>query len=488
MYGNLASAIAIIGAGPVGLAAAARLLERGMTPLIFERGASAGASISEWSHVRVFSPWRFNVDSAASALLKQNGWREPDGDYLPTGGELIRDYLAPLAAHPGIAPHLHLGAEVVSISRQGRSKLVTEGRDESSFVIVWRDRDGQQHRAYARAVIDASGTWQQPNPIGLDGLPVEGEQENAALIAYGIPDVKGRSRAVYEGKHTLVVGAGHSAINTALDLIDLQDEAPDTRITWATRSGGIERLLGGGLNDALPGRGMLGMRAAEAIRSGRVDLKSPLALQSLRNLSGRLSVFALQASEELSFEVDRIVVATGFRPALSMLRELRVSLDPAVEAPPALSPLIDPNLHSCGTVRPHGVVELSHPEKDFFIVGSKSYGRAPTFLMTTGYEQVRSIAAELAGDHAAAREVHLELPETGVCRSAPVEGAVGRLTPEGSACCGAEAPAASEPGCCGGAPVRNLDACCAKDEEAKAFGETGCGCNASHSTPERAPA
>ena len=125
----------------------------------------------------------------------------------------------------------------------------------------------------------------------------------------------------------------------------------------------------------------------------------------------------------------RIVVATGFRPDLGILRELRVALDPAVEAPPALAPLIDPNLHSCGTVRPHGARELGHPEPGFYIAGSKSYGRAPTFLMMTGYEQVRSVVAEIAGDHAAAREVRLVLPETGVCSSSALTEKVSRPAP-----------------------------------------------------------
>jgi hypothetical protein len=105
-----------------------------------------------------------------------------------------------------------------------------------------------------------------------------------------------------------------------------------------------------------------------------------------------------------------VVNATGFRPDLDMLREVRVSLDEIVEAPRQLAPLIDPNLHSCGTVYPHGVAELGHPEPNFYIAGMKSYGRAPTFLLLTGYEQVRSIADELAGNHEAARLVQLELP------------------------------------------------------------------------------
>ena len=209
--------VAVIGAGPVGLAAAAHLLERGLTPLVFERGASAGATVAEWAHVRVFSPWEYNVDAAARRLLERGGWTMPDPDYLPTGGELIRDYFGPLAAHPAVAPHLRLGVEVLAVTRQGRSKLASEGRDAAPFVILWRDAEGRQHRALAHAVIDASGTWVRPNPIGLDGLPIEGEVENAGRIAYGIPDLLGAAREDHAGRHTLVIGAGHSAVNAALD-------------------------------------------------------------------------------------------------------------------------------------------------------------------------------------------------------------------------------------------------------------------------------
>lgn len=113
--------------------------------------------------------------------------------------------------------------------------------------------------------------------------------------------------------------------------------------------------------------------------------------------------------------VDVIIAATGFRPDLAPEAELRLALDAATESPVALAPLIDPNVHSCGTVPPHGAVELAHPEQDFYLVGMKSYGRAPTFLLLTGYEQVRSVTAALAGDWEAARDVQLVLPETGVC-------------------------------------------------------------------------
>ena len=242
----------------MGLAAAAHLIKRGLTPLVFERGAQAGATVAQWAHVRVFSPWEYNVDAAARSLLEAEGWRMPDLDYLPTGGEIIHDYLTPLAAHPAIAPHLRLNADVMMITRQDRSKLASDGRDDAPFLIVWRNENGERERTLAGAVIDASGTWVQPNPIGLDGLPVEGEIENGDRVSYGIPDVLGADRAIYEGRHTLVIGGGHSAINGALDLIKLKEQSPDTRVTWATRTGGIDRLRGGGHNDLLPGRGHSG--------------------------------------------------------------------------------------------------------------------------------------------------------------------------------------------------------------------------------------
>ncbi|MFG1333071.1 FAD-dependent oxidoreductase [Xanthobacter autotrophicus] len=449
--------IAIIGAGPVGLAAAAHLLARGLTPLVFERGAGVGTSLKAWGHVRVFSPWGYNIDEAARTLLEASGWSAPNSKALPLGGEIVRRYLEPLAAHPALAPHLRFGAQVSAIVRHGLDKMSSEGRADTPFEIRWRDAAGHEHRSLARAVIDASGTWTQPNPMGADGLPVPGEERAAAHIAYGIPDVSGTERETYSGRRVLVVGSGHSAINVVLDLLRLQETAPATLVTWALRRNRMEKLLGGGLNDALPARGALGLAATQAIAAGRLDVLAPFAVERIGGGAAGLDVSGHLGPEPWTGTVDRIVVATGFRPDLAVLREVRVALDPAVEAPHALAPLIDPNLHSCGTVPPHGAVELAHPEPGFYIVGSKSYGRAPTFLMATGYEQVRSIAAEIAGDHEAARSVHLVLPETGVCSAAPVT--------------------TGASGCCGGPAPRDADACCADDAQAKAEGEDGCGCD-----------
>ncbi|HYH22679.1 MAG TPA: FAD-dependent oxidoreductase [Azospirillum sp.] len=441
--------IAIIGAGPVGLAAAAHAARRGLTPVVFERGAAVGASLREWAHVRVFSPWRHNIDAAARALLEEAGWSAPDDDALPTGGEIVRDYLEPLAALPAIAPNLRLGAEVLAITRDGLDKLTTPGRAEAPLVVSWRDRAGVEHRTRARAVLDASGTWFSPNPMGVDGLPVPGEREAADRISYGIPDVRGAARAAYAGATVVVVGSGHSAMNAVLDLLALQDEAPGTRVLWALRRNRLARLLGGGLNDKLPARGALGIAATRAIEEGRLELLSPYAAERVDRTADGLRIAGRLGGQPHVMEVQRVVVATGLRPDLSILRELRVELDPLVEAPPKLAPLIDPNLHSCGTVPPHGVEELAHPEPGFYIVGGKSYGRAPTFLMATGYEQARSVVAEIAGDHAAARDVHLVLPETGVCSS---DSLLSEEREAAGGCCGTPAPAVVPPvkvtGCC----------------------------------------
>jgi len=469
--------VAVIGAGPVGLAAAARLVERGLRPALFEKGSRVGAAILEWGHVRVFSPWDYNVDAAARALLAERGIDAPSGKYLPTGAEIVAQYLEPLSRVPAIAAGLHLAAEVTGITRQGHDLMSNDGRANAPFVVRYTDEDGE-HRLLARAVIDASGTWSRPSPMGADGLAVPGEAETSDLIAYGIPDVDGTERETYAGKRTLVLGSGHSAINVALALLDLQEHAPATQVVWALRRDRIARLLGGGLNDQLPGRGSLGLAAKRAIDAGRLAMLAPFVIHRVVRSGGGLKVEATLGGRATIQEVDRIVVATGFRPDFSFLRELRLGLDPAVEATPALAPLIDPNVHSCGTVPPHGVEELVHPEPGFFIVGSKSYGRAPTFLMATGYEQVRSVVAEISGDHVAARMVQLVLPETGVCGAPPSVAA--------ASCCGgksvAEEPAAA---CCGGPAAANTDACCIADEAAKARGESGCGCgtrDARHAT------
>jgi NADPH-dependent 2,4-dienoyl-CoA reductase/sulfur reductase-like enzyme len=424
--------VVVIGAGPVGLAAAAHLAERGVQFTVLESGTEAGAAVREWGHVRVFSPWRYNIDSAARRLLEGEGWVAPDAEVLPTGHELVDAYLAPLAKHPAIAPRLRYGQQVTAITRQGFDRVRSAGREDAPFVLRVQAEEGAV-RLRARAVIDASGTWRSPNVLGGDGLAASGEDaaRAAGVIASALPDVLGAEREAFAGRRVLVVGAGHSATNTLISLAQLAEQEPGTTVAWGIRGRLGARVFGGGQDDELPARGALGSRLKELVGSGRVRLLTGFSIDAVHTGPGAVRVLALDGRE---VAVDRIVAATGFRPDHEIAAELRVDWDPVLGSTRALAPLIDPDEHSCGTVPPHGQAELAHPEPGYYAVGMKSYGRAPTFLMATGYEQVRSIVAHLDGDLQAAAEVHLELPQTGVCSANPDESAGG-----GS--------------CCGGAPV-----------------------------------
>ncbi len=403
--------VAVIGAGPVGLAAAAHLAARGLPYEVFEAGPTVGAAVRSWGHIRTFTPWQYIVDGTAAEILGRAGWSAPTTPIPPTGAELAELYLQPLAA--ALSPHVHTGRRVLAISREGLDKAKVIGRAGTAFVVRVVQADGTVVDVRARAVIDASGTWEQPNPLGSSGLPARGEDAAAGYLVGPLPDVLGRDRARFAGRRTLVVGAGHSAANTLLNLARLAEQERDTRIVWAIRRPDPQKAYGGGEADQLSARGQLGTDLHAAVESGVLELVTGFAVAELVPDADTVSVVA--GDGRRLDGLHNIAAATGFRPDLDILRELQLDLHPGLEAPRVLAPLIDPAYHSCGTVPPHGHRDLAHPEPGFYIVGMKSYGRAPTFLITTGNEQVRSVVAAIAGDLAAADAVDLVLPETGVC-------------------------------------------------------------------------
>ncbi|MDO2936102.1 FAD-dependent oxidoreductase [Paeniglutamicibacter sulfureus] len=454
--------VVIIGAGPIGLAAAAHLLERNQEVRVLEAGAGPGAAMQAWGHIRLFSTWRYNIDAAARRLLETPGdgyagdWEAPRETKLPTGAQMVGDYLRPLAEHPGMAPHISYGHRVLLVTRvqaDGRSadKTRSAGRDDALFLVRTATARGIED-IMARAVIDASGTWGNPNPVGRSGIEAIGEAAARASgsITAPLPDPLGSDLGHFAGKRILVLGAGHSAANTLISLGRLRQKHPETTVLWGLRGpANPVKLYGGGAADQLPARGQLGTSLRRFVENGDITILENLAVTSLEQADG----LSVNLADGRSLVVDLVVPATGFRPNLAMLSELRLDLEAIVEAPRALGPLIDPEFHSCGTVSAHGERVLAHPEPGFYIVGMKSYGRAPTFLMATGYEQVRSIAAALAGDRAAADNVELQLPETGVCSTdlggscdtpVPAEAAAGCGTPEtdSGSCCDTPEPLA----------------------------------------------
>jgi Pyridine nucleotide-disulphide oxidoreductase len=450
--------VAIIGAGPVGLAAAAHVMERGITPVVLEAGAEVAHAVQQWQHVQLFSPWEYNVDRAAARLLASIGWNRPDPKVYPTGGELVEQYLVPLATLTPLKDVVRTSSRVTAVTRLGFDKAKTRGREKALFEIRYQDARGPE-ALRVDAVIDASGTWSSPNPAGANGLPAIGESEARSKIFYGMPAVLGRDRDRFAGKVTAVLGAGHSAIGTLADLAILARQGPGTPPIWLLRGSDPAKAFGGGANDKLAARGELGSRFALLIASGQIHMEAGFPVSAISLVDGRLRIATSSTCCRRSIVVDELVVATGFRPDLSFLSEIRLRLDPAIEAPAALAPLIDPNEHSCGTVRPHGARELEQDDPGFYLAGMKSYGRAPTFLMITGYEQVRSIAADIVGDKQAAERIELELPETGVCARGGVEGG-----------------SAASSRCSGPAPATTAG-CCAEDAAAQAIGMSGCGCS-----------
>ncbi|WP_142829588.1 NAD(P)-binding domain-containing protein [Planococcus soli] len=422
--------VAIIGGGPAGLAAAAHLVQYQQPFVLFEAGPALGTHFLQYGHVRLFSTWRYNIDAASKKLFEKHGLALPDSNGLPTGEEVARLYLQPLGQLPELEPSIHLNSRVIHIQRQGLDKMKSAAREEKPFELVVENGSGTREKILARAVIDATGTWQNPNPVVSGGAPGA-----IAGVDTGIPDILGADQKRFKNKHVAVVGSGHSALNSLLELVALKENFPETHITWIVRKTSIEQALGGGEADHLPERGALGQRVKALLDKGQIDVQTSCLIQSVDLDQEHLVLRAEQNGHTFKLgPFDRVVANTGAHPNFELLREIRYAFDPALESVPALAPLIDPNVHSCGTVRPHGEQELRQPEKDFYIIGAKSYGRAPTFLMATGFEQARSVVAHLSGDVEAAKRVELDLPETGVCSSRPLSFTIVGANAENSCC------------------------------------------------------
>ncbi len=428
--------VVVIGAGPSGLAAAANLHQRSIPAVVLEAGSTAGAAVQEWAHIRLFSAWSELVDPEAAKVLAGTGWEEPNPKRYPTGGDWAASYLVPLAEALGNVKYGHV---VTGVAKRGRDLVVDSGRDAESFTVHVTTSEGDI-RIDARAVIDASGTWDGPNPLGGDGLPAIGETAHSDKITYRVPDLTDpivKSR--YAGKHIAIAGTGASAKTALIAFTTLADEHPGTRISWLVRRPTVGNAFGGGKDDELEQRGALGDQAKAAVTEGPTTSVTGFRTTAVETDGEQLRLSSLEG--QTVDGVDEIVVLTGFRPDLSILSEVRLDLDPILQAPRVLAPMIDPNVHSCGSVSPHGAKELAQPDAGFYLVGMKSYGRATSFLALTGFEQVRSVVAEIAGDHEAASRVDLVLPESGVC------GGSGNF----------DEPDASAGGCCGPVEQTTVD-------------------------------
>lgn len=385
--------IVIIGAGPVGLVAAAHVLCRGGNPLILEAGSRAGWNVRQWSHIALFSPWKWVTDPLSRSLLARAGVSLPDSESIPTGREFVHEFIEPLAERTALARHLRVGRRVVNVSRSG-------GSTSAPFEVTAATPDGVETHL-ARAVVDASGTWTNVNPLGARGEYVPGERENVTRISYGLPDVKA-ARERFSGRQVVIAGSGHSAANLLIDLAAIGRDASAGSILWVVRRHEDDLLYGHGDADRLPARANLGRQVHALVHAGVVKLIRGFTTARVSESRGQLSLHA--TSGDSTGPADEVIVATGFRPDYSFGPELQLALDPALECPAALAPHIDPKVHPVVDYL-HGYDELKQPERGFFIIGVKSFGRATGFDLVMGYEQARSVAAGLLGDFEAARRI-----------------------------------------------------------------------------------
>ena len=395
--------LAIIGAGPIGLESAALALEQRLDVHVFERG-EVGAHAVAWGQVQMFTPWRMNLGPATRAHLDRSGWTAPAADECPTGAELSEAALVPASRLPEIAPRIHTHSQVVHVSRRGALKgddIGSPMRRESPFRLLVRNAGGRESFLHAFAVVDASGTYGNPNWAGEGGIPARQELYLAPQLSYYVDDVRGLRRERYAGKRTMVLGSGLSAATVVSDLVKLAADAPGTSVLWVTR-GTRESLYAPLAGDPLPGRRTL-MEEARALIAGGNPLVEHVGGAGVEGFEFNSATHryrvALNVGEQARLdEVDHVIVNTGYGPDNSLYRELQIHECYATRGPMKLAATLLDAGGDCLSQPAPGIDTLTHPEPDFYIAGNKSYGRNNTFLLETGYAQVAEIVARLASD------------------------------------------------------------------------------------------
>ncbi|HXU32010.1 MAG TPA: FAD-dependent oxidoreductase [Thermoanaerobaculia bacterium] len=390
--------IAILGSGPTGLEAALAAAERGLPFTLYEAAPQVAGHVRSWGHVSLFTPWSMNVSPRMRAALEAADVPVPDGadgESCPTGAELADRLLAPIAALPSIAPNLRLSSRVVAIGREGLLKheeISSAARAARPFRLLIADGEGKERIEHASLVIDTTGTYSNPNLLGDGGIPAPGELALDGEVRRDLPNFA--HEANWAGQTILVVGAGHSAQTAVRDLAKLAESAPGTRVIWAVRN--AVHSCGADDTDALPERGRLLREATQLANGGSpaVEVKSGVAIESLRRNGGKIEVALRSAEGVETVAVDRVLSLTGFVPDDRMYRQLQIHECYAFSAPMKLSAALlgaAGGGGDCLSQTSHGADTLVNPEPNFYILGIKSYGRNTNFLMRVGWEQVGEV-------------------------------------------------------------------------------------------------
>jgi cation diffusion facilitator CzcD-associated flavoprotein CzcO len=386
--------IAILGAGPTGLEAALAAVDGGFPFTLYEASSGAAGNVRAWGHVRLFTPWEMNVSPRMRRHLEAAGREVPGGSECPTGHELAERVLEPLAALPEIAPHLRLGTRVLGVGREGLLKheeIATPERARHPFRLLLSDGSGREWTETADVVLDTTGTWGNPNTLGDGGIFAPGERALADEIRHDIPDFA-LEAADWAGKTVVVAGAGHSAQTAVRDLARLAQEAPGTQVIWLLRD--PEPAWGSYEGDPLPARARLAADAAAlaAGSSPAVAVRRGAAVEEIAKPNGRFALVVRNGTGRETIAADRVLSLTGSVGDHGIYRQLQVHECYATCGPINLSAaLLGAGSADCLAQTSHGAETLKNPEPNFFLLGSKSYGRNNTFLMRIGWEQVGEV-------------------------------------------------------------------------------------------------
>lgn len=387
--------VAVLGAGPVGLEAALWGARLGFDVTVIEQG-DVGDNVLAWGHVRMFSPWRMNVSPIGLEAL---GHPALPWDALPTGREYAERYLLPLGR--SLRGRIHAGERVVAMSRAGTLKGDLVGdpeRGRRPFRILTEDRAGRERVREADIVLDCTGTYRVHRQLGDGGIPAPGERGAARRISYEVDDILGHHRARYARRRILLVGDGHSAGTSAVALAALAEQAAGTDVLWIARRPAPP--LAEIPDDPLPERARL-CRAANALAQGghpAFRFVGGAHVEAMRLRGDGLHVRLRVGEEPREVVVDRILANVGYRPDTRIYRELQIHECYASEGPMKLAAaLLGEASADCLTQRSRGPEALRNPEPGFLILGAKSYGRNPSFLVRVGFAQVREAYALLTG-------------------------------------------------------------------------------------------
>ena len=400
--------LAILGAGPIGLEAALYARFLGYDVDIYDSGRVA-ESVLRWGHVKMFTPFAMNRSLLGLAAIQaqDENYQPPADEELLTGQGWVERYLLPLAQTDLIAEHLRLETTVLAVGKEELLKSDLPGhkdRGDWSFRILVRNAGGEERIEMADGVLDCTGVFAQANWLGHGGIPAAGELALRDVIEYRLPDILGRDRPRYAGRHTLLIGSGYSAATNAVALADLAKLAPGTQVTWITRREGSAAAAGPVAmieNDRLPERAALA-RAANQVASG----SSPGFRYLPRTVVERVS--RLPSAEQFSVEmagehpetlvVDEIIANVGFRPDFRLYEELQIHQCYASEGPMKLAAALSKvSGGDCLDQTSRGPQTLLSPEPNFYILGAKSYGRRSDFLFSVGLDQIRE-AFTIIGD------------------------------------------------------------------------------------------